>query len=70
VVLDVEPLRVPPFIGLRGGNGHVLVGSGSVDVNSSAAYPGHQPVPLLDQRDGEEVPPELEVRYNPQEPLA
>jgi hypothetical protein len=60
---------MPPFVQLHGGNGHVLVGLRSVEVDSAVAYQGHRPVPLLDQGDGEEVPLELEVRFNPQEPL-
>jgi hypothetical protein len=35
-----------------------------------AAYQGRRPVFLLDQGDSEEVPPELEVGFDPQESLA
>jgi hypothetical protein len=46
------------------------MGLGSVEVDSIIAYRGRRPIPLLDQGDGEEVPLELEVRFDPQKPLA
>jgi hypothetical protein len=70
MVLDVEPPLMPPLVGLRGGEGHVLMGPESVKMDSSAAYRGHQPILLLDQGDSEEVPPKLDVGFDPQESLA
>jgi hypothetical protein len=46
-----------------------FVGPGFAEVDSGAIYQGRRPIPLLDQGDGEEVSPELEVRFDPQEPL-
>jgi hypothetical protein len=59
VILDVEPPRMPPFDGFRGGDDHVLMGSRSVKVDSGAAYQSRQTVLLLHQGDDKEIPPEL-----------
>jgi hypothetical protein len=47
IVLDVEPLRVPPFVGLHGGDGHVLLGTGLAEIDPGAPYWGHQSILLL-----------------------
>jgi hypothetical protein len=70
MILDVEPPRMPPFVGFCGGDGHVLVGSGSAKVDFNAAYQGHRPILLLNQGDGKEIPEELEVGFDPQVSLA
>lgn len=61
VMLEVEPLRVLPLVGLRGGDIHILVSPMPVEVDASEALRGHRPVLHHDQGDGEEVFPELEV---------
>jgi hypothetical protein len=70
VVLDVEPPQVPPYVGLCGGDGHVFIGPRPAEMDPGSSYQGHRPVPLLDQGDSEEVPPQLKVRFDPQEFLA
>jgi hypothetical protein len=65
LVLDVEPPRVPPFVGLHGGDGQVLLGPRPAKMDSSTSYRGRRSVSFLDQGDGEEVPLELEVRFDP-----
>ena len=73
VVLQVEPLRVPPLIGSRQLARHVLGCPLPQEVDARASHQ-HQDllasVLLPVQGDGEEVPPQLEVRLDPQVPLA
>jgi hypothetical protein len=39
-------------------------------MDPSASYRCHRSIPYVDQGDGEEIPPELEMRLDPQESLA
>ena len=72
VVLDVEPMRMPPLIGGRQTHRRVFVYSVVAQLNAGAFHRHAQLVlllPLLQNGDGEEVPPQIEVGTNPQKPL-
>ena len=66
-------MRVPPLVGSRELAGHVLGHSLPPKVDARASY-WHRGLPasllLLDQGDGEEISPQLEVGLDPQVPLA
>jgi hypothetical protein len=58
------------LVGFCGGDGHVLVGPGSAKVDFGEAYRGRRPILLLSQGDGKEIPPELEVGFDPHVSIA
>ena len=66
-------MRVPPIVGSREMAGHVLGHPLPPEVDACASH-RHRDLPasvlLPVQGDGEEVPPQLEVRLDPQVPLA
>ena len=66
-------MRVPPLVGSRELAGHVLGCPPPLEVDARASH-RHRGLPasllLLDQGDGEEISPQLEVGLDPQVPLA
>ena len=72
VVLDIKPLRMPPLVGGRQTHRWVFVHPVVAEMNAGTSHRHAQlwlPNPLLRQVDGEEIPPQVEVGTNPQEPL-
>ena len=75
VILEVEPLRVPPLVGRRELHGRVLA---DLIVPKLDAGAPHQHVqllpatllPLLLEVDDEEIPPQVKVGADPQESFA
>ena len=73
VILEVEPLRVSPFVGRREPHGRIL--ADLIVLKLDADVP-HQHVqllsaallPLLLEVDGEEIPPQVEVGLIPMNP--
>ena len=73
VVVQVEPIRVPPLVGSGELAGHVLGRPlpSEVDAHASHWHWGLlASLLILDQGDGEEISLELEVGLDPQVPLA
>ena len=73
VILDVEPLRMPPLV--RGGQTHqrICPCSGAMEVDAGAPHRCVQvllPDLPLHETDSKEVPPQVKVWIDPQEPLA
>ena len=72
VILEVEPLRVPPLVGRLEPNGWVLTDPIVSKLDADAPHRHVQLLPaallpLLLEVDGEEIPPQVKVEANPQE---
>ena len=75
IILEVEPLRVPPLVGRREPNGRVLADPIVLKLDADAPHRHVQLLPaallpLLIEVDGEEIPPQVEVGADPQESFA
>ena len=72
VILDVKPMRMPPLVGGQQTHRWVFVHSVVAEMNAGTSHRHAQLLlllPLLEEGDGEEVPPQVKVGTNPQEPL-
>ena len=66
VILEVEPLRVPPLVGCREPHGRVLADPIVPKLDAEAPHRHVQllpaaHLPLLLEVDGEEIPPQVKV---------
>ena len=70
VILEVEPLRVPPLVGCREPHGQVLADPIVSELDAGASHRHVQLLPtallsLLLEVDGEEIPPQVKVGAHP-----